>query len=441
MLPAHQRLDADHALRGDVDLRLVVQDELAGADRGAQLAEQLQPLGGVRVAVRRVGLDAGARALGVVHRDVGALDQRVHVGPVLGAVGDPDAGVQHGRDAVEQERARDRVLQAAGELGGHPAVGQPAQQHGELVAAEPGERVAAAHDALQARGDLLQQAVARVVPERVVDLLEAVEVDQQQRGGLAAALGRGQRGLHPVVEQRAVGEVGEVVVQGLVAQAARGDGDDPEQRRVEEHEAEREQQVQPARVLGDRGGHRRVGEVDLDDAVGLLVALQAQRHVDLERVAALAVVEARLLDRALDVAGERGADVGRVEVGLADDRALVGVDDHAVLVEDLQAPDPEPVEVAQLELLVERGEVRVAVARGEIAREQDRLQAERGHRLGELGRLQQRAALDALVQHLADPEAEGDDDEEAQHAELGQQRWPAQERTHARLIGRWGPHP
>ena len=82
-----------------------------------------------------------------------------------------------------------------------------------------------------------------------------------------------------------------------------------------------------------------------------------------------------------------------------------------------------------------------AVARGEVAREQDRLQAERGHRLGELGRLQQRAALDPLVQHLADPETEGDDDEEAQHAELGQQRWPAQERTHARLIGRWGPLP
>ena len=72
----------------------------------------------------------------------------------------------------------DRVLQAPGELGGHAAVGQPAQQHGELVAAEPGERVAAAHDALQAGGDLLEQAVARVVAERVVDLLEAVEVDR-----------------------------------------------------------------------------------------------------------------------------------------------------------------------------------------------------------------------------------------------------------------------
>ena len=153
-------------------------------------------------------------------------------------------------DAVERERARERVLQAAGELGGHPAVGQPAQEHGELVAAEPRERVAAAHDALQARGDLLQQAVAGVVAERVVDLLEAVEVDEQQRGGLAAALGRGQRGLHAVVEQRAVGEVGQVVVQGLVAQPARGDGDDPEQRRVEEQRGRR-------RAAGTAGGSPR----------------------------------------------------------------------------------------------------------------------------------------------------------------------------------------
>ena len=54
----------------------------------------------------------------------------------------------------------ERVLQAAGELDRHAAVGHAAQQHGELVAAEAGERVAAAHDLAQADGDLLEQAVA-----------------------------------------------------------------------------------------------------------------------------------------------------------------------------------------------------------------------------------------------------------------------------------------
>ena len=72
-------------------------------------------------------------------------------------------------------------MQPQRELGRRAAVGQPAQQHGELVAAEPGERVAAAQRAAQPGGDLAQQPVAVVVAERVVDLLEPVEVDQQQR--------------------------------------------------------------------------------------------------------------------------------------------------------------------------------------------------------------------------------------------------------------------
>ena len=51
----------------------------------------------------------------------------------------------------------------------------------ELVAAEPRERVAGPQRLLQARADLAQHLVAGRVPERVVELLEAVEVDQQQR--------------------------------------------------------------------------------------------------------------------------------------------------------------------------------------------------------------------------------------------------------------------
>ena len=368
VLPAHQRLDADDPLGDDVDLRLVVEDQLAGADRRAQLAEQLQPLRRVGVALGRVRLDAGARALGVVHRDVGALDERVHVGAVLRAVGDADARVEHRHDAVERERAGQRVLQAPGQLGRQAAVRDPAQEHRELVAAEARQRVAAAHHLAQADGDLLEQAVARVVPERVVDLLEAVEVDQQQRGRLAAALGGRQRVRHAVVEQRAVGQVGEVVVQRLVAQRAGGDGDDPEQARVEQQQAEREQQVEAAGVLGDRLRDRLVREVDLDDAARLVRAAEPQRHVDLERAGAAAVVEVRLLDVAIDAALERAPDGRRVQVRLADDRALVGVDDHAVGVEDLQAADAELVEVAQLELLVERVEVRLALAGREVAR-------------------------------------------------------------------------
>ena len=51
----------------------------------------------------------------------------------------------------------------------------------ELVTAEARQRVALAQRHLQPRPDLAQHLVAGVVAERVVELLEAVEVDQQQR--------------------------------------------------------------------------------------------------------------------------------------------------------------------------------------------------------------------------------------------------------------------
>ena len=67
----------------------------------------------------------------------------------------------------------------------------------------------------EAAGDLLQQLVAGAVAEAVVDLLEPVEVDEQHREHVPGPRGAGQRLVEPVAEQRAVGEVGEAVVERL----------------------------------------------------------------------------------------------------------------------------------------------------------------------------------------------------------------------------------
>ena len=61
------------------------------------------------------------------------------------------------------------------------------QQDRELVAAEAGDGVAVADAVLQAPGELDQQQIADVVAERVVDLLEAVEIEQQQRQRVGGA--------------------------------------------------------------------------------------------------------------------------------------------------------------------------------------------------------------------------------------------------------------
>jgi hypothetical protein len=56
--------------------------------------------------------------------------------------------------------------------------GNPVDNDDELVAAKPGDKVAFAHASLQPIGHLNQQCVARLVPKRVVDDFEPVEVDE-----------------------------------------------------------------------------------------------------------------------------------------------------------------------------------------------------------------------------------------------------------------------
>ena len=85
--------------------------------------------------------------------------------------------------------------------------------HDELVAAEAPERVGMAHDALQPRRDGPQQLVADVVPERVVDALEVVEVDEQRRHRRLAARRAREHLLDAVEDQRPVRQSRQRVVR------------------------------------------------------------------------------------------------------------------------------------------------------------------------------------------------------------------------------------
>ena len=182
VLPAHERLEAAEPAGRHLDLGLEVQLELAARDPGAQLAEQDEAVAAVVVALLAVGRDAHAVALGLVHRDVGALEQLDRRGGVPGEEREADARVDLDRDAVEDERLLEAAAQAPGDGLGRGDVARRAEDDGELVAAEAREQVLAARVGLQARAELLQEQVADVVAERVVELLEAVEVHEQQAG-------------------------------------------------------------------------------------------------------------------------------------------------------------------------------------------------------------------------------------------------------------------
>ena len=223
MVPADQRLDTGEAPGRELELRLVVQHELAPLQRLAQLA--LEPPARLRLLVHRRLEQAKAVAalrLGAVEGEVGVLEQRVRVLPVLREQGDADAGGDMHLVAVELERGGERAQDLGRQGRGVGGLRELGLHQRELVAAEPGQGVAGADRARDPAGHRAQQLVADRMAERVVDLLEAVEIEEEDRGHATFAAGMGQGLAEPVEQQGAVRQAGQRVVQGQPPDARLG---------------------------------------------------------------------------------------------------------------------------------------------------------------------------------------------------------------------------
>ena len=155
-------------------------------------------------------------------------DQRVEVDVVGRVQRDADTGRDHDLLLVDNEGFVERVEHALRHVGRVLGTADVLDDDGELVATQARQRVRLGAlvrhriDVAQALRErtphMLEQAVADLVPEIVVDHLEAVEVEEHQGHHLAAALRARHRLAQPVAEQRAVGQAGEAVVVGHVAQ-------------------------------------------------------------------------------------------------------------------------------------------------------------------------------------------------------------------------------
>ena len=219
VLPAHQRLGALGPIL-DVVLQLVVQAQLVALEPHPQMG--LQRSTG-RDGELHVGVEeaegVAARALGLVHRQVGLFEQLLDRMLVAPEHDHTDAGRAVVLAVVDHvglaHVGGDLLHHLAGPGGGlvHIAT-QLLQDHHKLVAAQACHGVAAPHAAHQPVGDLLQQQVAAVMAPGVVEVLEVVEVDEQQRAGLAMACAYHQGPLQPIHQQAAVGQAGQVVLEG-----------------------------------------------------------------------------------------------------------------------------------------------------------------------------------------------------------------------------------
>jgi hypothetical protein len=275
VVPPHERLHPDDGTGPELQLGLVVHVELVGVQGGPQLLQRLQPVTAGGCAVGSPDLHAVPPALGAVHGGVGAGQQQRAVAAVVGTERDTDARVDVEGHAVEHEGVAQGRTQAARDLLRASCVGF-GQEDGELVTAHPGEEVAGLQSPLQAWPHQAQQVVAHAVPEAVVDLLEPVQIDHQDRAVRRSGAVDGR--LQLLDEPAAVGQPGQRIVVGFRGQLPEAQLLDGAQPGVLDDE--RPLQGDLADGLADRGGPLpRLGDAAAHDHPEQPVAGE-ERHAD-----------------------------------------------------------------------------------------------------------------------------------------------------------------
>nr|AAP22952.1 hypothetical protein 1 [Rhizobium arachis] len=222
MLPAQQRLGASGWRARGRELGLVMQDQFIAHHGLAQVLQQAQLTVGAelhRWGEERIAVPPGF--LGVVHRSVGVCHQLALVAGVIRVQGDAQAGADLQLGCIQQERFASRRDDPLGHH--HRIVGNIDGQHDhELVAAEAGEGILRTQQAADTLRHRHQQAVAQLVPVGIVDRLEAVQVAEHHRHRMVAAPRLLDGLLDAVLQQHAVGQLGQRVVQGGLDQLVVG---------------------------------------------------------------------------------------------------------------------------------------------------------------------------------------------------------------------------
>ena len=227
MEPADQGLKRADAAGGQIDDGLKEHRQLVALQGDAQFgldflaADQLAGHRGVKETGALAALD-----LGVVQREVGALHHRVEVRAVVGQHRDADRAADDHPVVVDAKGAADVGQQA---LGGGLDLGALLGDAGndEFIAAKPPDAGPRRRIGQQPCADLGQQAVAGLVAQRVVDFLEPVEVDPEQRHLLFGGDAHGlfdQRVVQPGAVQQPGDDIGARDMLHLVGEAGAGVG-------------------------------------------------------------------------------------------------------------------------------------------------------------------------------------------------------------------------
>ena len=149
-----------------------------------------------------------------VHAFVGDAEQGGGVAGVVGVDGEAEAGGDGERVAFDEQGFFEGDADGLEELIEAAVAVELGSDEDELVAAEAGEGIGAADELAEAGGDAAEDLIAGLMAESVVDVFKAVEVEDEQgevaAGFVAAVECEGER----LFEGAAVGQAGELVVEG-----------------------------------------------------------------------------------------------------------------------------------------------------------------------------------------------------------------------------------
>ena len=152
--------------------------------------------------------------LGLVHRGVGVLDERLGIEAVVRIQAHADAGRDVQLVMVDGMRLGDRTQHSSRGDGRILQLFHLRKQHDEFIAALPAHRVRGAHAIEQAFCDGLKELVASRVSEGIVDVFEAVQIQKEHGDLFAVTLRQGDRLTNAVVQEHSIGQSGQKVVLG-----------------------------------------------------------------------------------------------------------------------------------------------------------------------------------------------------------------------------------
>ena len=223
MFPAHQRLNTNQATGLQIVHRLVIHAQLVLLQGTAQIPGHLNTV--LRMGCQLFGVQGIAftpYAFGLEQGRVGIAQQLLGIQCVFGEYADTDTGADKQLVFIDIEGAFHDLQHLLRSIGGMGHLRAIIDQHGKLIATQSSHGKAFAKYPLQTVRDCLEQKITDVMAKAVVDDLEVVEVDHQQRTARLMALRRSQSLLGTVSKQQSIGQVSQRIVMNKSCQFALG---------------------------------------------------------------------------------------------------------------------------------------------------------------------------------------------------------------------------